>query len=509
MFVITPVERLVFYFMNLQINSLSKEYGDHQILSGINFSINSGDRVGLIGVNGSGKSTLLKLISERETLDDGKIIKIPNNLKIGYVPQVADFPMANNITEGLVSSLGIEESEIYKINIALDKLDINDLALKPFEELSSGQKTKVYLARLLIENPDILLLDEPTNHLDINSLEWLENYLKNYQGALIVVSHDRRFLDNTVTTILELENGQVKTYGGNYSIYRQQKAIEIESQRRNYLTLEKKTERILDRVRIMKNQTQQLEVITSGADHFIRKKAAKSASRAKSSEKMLMKQLDESGVEKPQENFDLSVIFKPKQESSKLVVFLDKVSKSFKENKVISNFSLEINKGERIALIGSNGSGKSTLINIILAKMEPTEGKIGFGNRVDIGYLPQEQTELNSEFNIIEYLVNRVKVDKTSAYKLAKRFLFSESDIKNPINKLSSGQKSKIILASIMASGANFIILDEPTNYLDIPSRVALEEALISYKGTLLVISHDRYFLDQINLTKIVNQTRF
>lgn len=491
--------------MNLKINSLSKEYFDHQILTDINFSINSGDRIGLIGTNGSGKTTLLKLLSGKENPDAGQIIRTPKNLVIGYIPQVTDFPIANNITEGLVISLVIDESEIYKIYVALDKLNIGDLALKPFETLSSGQKTKVYLARLLIQNPDILLLDEPTNHLDIESLEWLENYLRNYQGAFLAVSHDRRFLDNTVTKILELENGQIKTYGGNYSFYRQQKIIELESQKRNYVAQEKKTERILGRVRTMKNQTQQLEVITSGADYALRHKAAKAASRAKSTEKMLMKQLDENGIEKPQEDFELSVLFKPKKESSKLVVFFDKVSKDFEENKIISKFCLEINKGERVALVGSNGSGKSTLINLILNKLKPTEGKIGLGNNVDIGYLPQEHIQLNSELNLIEYLMSVTKIDKTSAYKLAKRFLFDDTDIKNSINKLSSGQKSKILLASIMASGANFIILDEPTNYLDIPSREALEEALISYKGTLLVVSHDRYFLDRINPTKIVD----
>lgn len=491
--------------MNLQINSLSKEYFDHQLLVDVNFSINSRDRIGLIGTNGSGKTTLLKLLSGKEDPDGGQIIRTPNKLEIGYVPQVNDFPASKNIIEGLAMSLKIDDNEIYKINIVLDKLNINDLALKSFDSLSSGQKTKIYLARLLIQKPDILLLDEPTNHLDIKSLEWLENYLKNYQGAYLVVSHDRKFLDNIVTKILELEDGKIKIYGGNYSFYRQQKLIELEAQKRSYNVQEKKTEKILDRVRTMKNQTQQLEVVTSGADHYKRRKAAKSANRAKSTEKMLMKQLSENGIEKPKEDFELSVIFKPKRESNKLVVFFDKVSKKFNENQIIRNFSLEIDKGERVALIGPNGSGKSTLINLILDKFKPTEGKVELGSNVDIGYLPQEHKQLNSELSPIKYLMNATKIDKTSAYKLAKRFLLSDEDIETSTNKLSSGQKSKILLASIMASGSNFIILDEPTNYLDIPSREALEEALISYKGTLLIISHDRYFLERINPTKIIN----
>lgn len=491
--------------MNLQINLISKEYSDHQILKDVSFSINSGDKIGLIGINGSGKTTLLKIISGLENHDNGQIIKNPRNLSVGYVPQVTDFYEDKNVVDLLAESLNLDEDEIYKIYVVLNKLNIEELALKSFKTLSSGQKTKIYLARLLIQNPDILLLDEPTNHLDIESLEWLENYLRNYQGAFLVISHDRKFLDNTVTKILELENGKIKTYGGNYSFYRNQKLIEFESQKRNYIAQEKKKERILERVRTMKNQTQQLEVITSGADHYKRHKAAKSASRAKSTEKMLIKELNESGIEKPEEDIELSILFRTKKESSKLVVFFDKVSKTFDKTQVFSNFSLEINRGERIALIGPNGSGKSTLINLILKKINPTEGKIELGSNVDIGYLPQEYNQLNSELNPIDYLVKTNEIDKTSAYKLAKRFLFTDEDIKNPINKLSSGQKSKILLASIMASGSNFIILDEPTNYLDIPSREALEEALVSYKGTLLVVSHDRYFLNRINLTKTVS----
>lgn len=491
--------------MNLQINSLSKEYLDSQILTEISFSISSKDRIGLIGINGSGKTTLLKLISETETSDSGQIIKTPKNLSVGYIPQVAEFPVTNNIVEGLAKTLNLYDDEIYKIYVALYKLGISDLALRSFDILSSGQKTKVFLARLLVQNPDVLLLDEPTNHLDIESLEWLENYLRNYQGAFLVVSHDRRFLDNTVTQILELKNGQIKTYGGNYSFYRQQKLIETESQMRNYFVQEKKKAKILARVRTMKNQTQQLEVITSGADHYQRRKAAKAASRAKSTENMLLKQLTENGIEKVSEDFELSLLFEPKRDSSKSIVFLDKISKKFKNNIVISNFSLEINKGDRIALVGSNGSGKSTLINLLLNKISPTNGKVKIGNNVDVGYLPQEHGQLSSELNPLDYLITSAKIDKTSAYKLAKRFLFGDKDIKTPVNKLSSGQKSKLLLASIMASGSNFIILDEPTNYLDIPSREALEEALVSYKGTLLVVSHDRYFLDRINLSKTIN----
>lgn len=493
--------------MKLQINSLFKEYQDHQILNGIAFSITERDAIGLVGANGSGKTTILKLLAGLETQDSGQITKVPSNLTIGYIPQVADFPKSKDITDGLAVSLGLDDSEIYKIYIALDELGISDLALQSFSTLSSGQKTKVYLARLLIQKPDILLLDEPTNHLDIESLEWLERYLKNYQGSYLVVSHDRRFLDNTVTKILELDNGSLKVYGGNYSFYRQQKSIEFEAQQRAYIAQEKRTKRIEERVRLMKESTRQLEAVTSGADHYMRRKAAKSASKAKSTEKMLIKQLDERGIEKPQVDLELSVLFKPKRTSSKTVAFMDKVSKNFDNHQILSDFSLVINQGDRIALVGSNGSGKSTLINLILGKLSPTKGKIELCNNVDIGYLPQEHDQLISDLNPIDYLINTAKVDRTSAFKLTKRFMFTTEDVKTPVNKLSSGQKSKLSLAAIMASGSNLIILDEPTNYLDIPSREALEEALISYPGTLLIVTHDRYFLDRISPTSIINLT--
>ncbi len=496
--------------MKLQINSLFKEYKDHQVLNGITFSLLGRDSIGLVGVNGSGKTTILRLLAGLETQDSGQITKIPNNLTVGYIPQVADFPNDKNVTGGLAESLGLDDNEIYKIYIALDELGVGDLATQPFGTLSSGQKTKVYLARLLIQKPDILLLDEPTNHLDIESLEWLERYLKNYQGAFVAVSHDRRFLDNSVTKILELNEGKVKIYGGNYSFYRQQKTIELESQQRQYENQQQKITRLENDMQKRKENIKKL----GKSDHptrdndkyaatFFAGRATRKYSQNLKALKSTLSQIEI--VEKPKTDLELSVLFKPKKESSKTVVYLDKVSIKFDEHQILSDYSLVINQGDRVTLVGPNGSGKSTLINLILGKLSPTNGKIELGNNIDIGYLPQEHGQLSSDLNPIDYLIDSAKVDRTSAYKLTKRFLFTAEDLRTPTNKLSSGQKSKLALASIMASGANFIILDEPTNYLDISSREALEEALVSYPGTLLVVSHDRYFLDRINPTSIIN----
>jgi len=490
--------------MQLQSNSITKEYSDRIILDNINFTISDSQHIGLIGQNGSGKTTLLKILAAKEFPDHGQIIKIPKNLSLGFIPQVADFDCQLSVTDNLIKSLSLDETEIYQIYIALNDLQIGDIATKLFGQLSAGQKTKVYLARILIQQPDILLLDEPTNHLDIQSIQWLENYLQNYPGAFLIVSHDRRFLDNVTNTIFELNNCQVRSYGGNYSFYKHQKQIELKAQQRNFVVQEKKVTRLQELIRVVKNKTQQREVNTSGADFKIRKQAAASASRAKSTEKMLAKELLEFGIEKPQPIPELSLLFHPKQESSQVVAYLNNISVKFNHQNIIKNFSLVINHRDRLALVGSNGSGKSTLIKTILGQIKPDMGSVQIGNHIDIGYLPQEHHQINSSSNLLDYLMTQSKLDRTSAYRLVKRFLFTEDDLVTQVNKLSSGQKSKLSLVVIMASGANFIILDEPTNYLDIPSREALESALISYPGTLLVISHDRYFLDRISPTKTI-----
>ncbi len=490
--------------MQLQSNSITKEYSDRIILDNINFTISDSQHIGLIGQNGSGKTTLLKILAAKEFPDHGQIIKIPKNLSLGFIPQVADFDCQLSVTDNLIKSLSLDETEIYQIYIALNDLQIGDIATKLFGQLSAGQKTKVYLARILIQQPDILLLDEPTNHLDIQSIQWLENYLQNYPGAFLIVSHDRRFLDNVTNTIFELNNCQIRSYGGNFSFYKHQKQIELKAQQRNFVVQEKKVTRLQELIRVVKNKTQQREVNTSGADFKIRKQAAASASRAKSTEKMLAKELLESGIEKPQPIPELSLLFRPKQESSQVVAYLNNISVKFNHQNIIKNFSLVINHRDRLALVGSNGSGKSTLIKTILGQIKPDMGSVQIGNHIDIGYLPQEHHQINSSSNLLDYLMTQSKLDRTSAYRLVKRFLFTEDDLVTQVNKLSSGQKSKLSLVVIMASGANFIILDEPTNYLDIPSREALESALISYPGTLLVISHDRYFLDRISPTKTI-----
>lgn len=452
--------------MNLILNSISKEYAGHKVLDEISLAIGERDFIGLIGKNGSGKTTLLKIIAGLEQPDSGSVQLLPKGTTIGYVPQVSD-------NENL-------------------------------SELSSGQKTKFYLSRVAAEKPDLLILDEPTNHLDLEALAWLENYLKNYQGTVLVVSHDRRFLDNLATKIIELDKGKIKTYGGNYSFFRQQKEIERQAYERQYLVQQKNIARTKQVINEISNRAQNIEGET--INFYWLKRAAKVARKAVTQRRKLERFIDsEEKLEKPEVDFELSAIFKPKHESSKTVIFLKNVSKSFGDKKVLNDFKLLINRGEKVALTGANGSGKTTLLNIILGNLKPDGGTVEIGNNVEIGYLPQEHQVNNSVEGLIDNIINSSKIDKTSAYKLAKRFLFEEDDLRTPVNDLSSGQKSKLALAKIMSSGANLIILDEPTNHLDIPSREAIETAVASYSGTLLFVTHDRYFLDMINPDKVIN----
>lgn len=455
--------------MKLQINSLSKNYSGHEVLNEISFSIGDREFVGLIGENGSGKTTLLKIIAGLETPDNGSVQIIPKETTIGYIPQAPD----------------------------------------RVENLSSGELARKYLAEVMAKQTDLLLLDEPTNHLDFEALQWLENYLKNYNGTVIAISHDRRFLDNLATKIMELDKGKIKIYGGNYSFYKERKRIETDAIIRQFeeqQRLVKRLERVVVEKKAKIQQLEKTDRPTRDSDKFastfFMNRASRKFARVAQALESRLDRIEK--IERPDPDLEMAAIFKPKIESSQTVIYLKDVNKNFGKQEVLNNFSLLINKGEKIAMIGPNGCGKTTLLNIILEKLQPDSGIVEIGNNVTIGYLPQEHEEENSNDDLLDNIINTTNIDKTSAYKLARRFLFSDDDLRTSVNKLSSGQKSKLALAKIMASGANFIILDEPTNHLDIPAREALETATTSYPGTLLFVTHDRYFLDVVNPDKII-----
>ena len=403
----------------------------------------------MLGKNGSGKSTLFKILMGEETCDDGLVSVQPNTAQIGYLPQVIS---DNN-------------------------------------PLSSGQKLKKQFRELLIARPDLLLLDEPTNHLDWQGLQWLEKSVKSFRGLVLLVSHDRYFLDRVVDKILELENGEIKVYGGNYSLYKQQKQIEK-----------------LQKALVAKRQTVQKSETKAAPKRdkdkfatffFANRVGRKFGKQIQALESRLE---NRERIDKPEPNWELKALFKPRQEGSQTVVQFKSVS----YKNVLKDVSLIVQRSQRVALIGSNGSGKTTLIRLILNQLAPDVGEINIGNGIEVGYLSQEHQELMSDKTVLEELVSE-NVDRTESYKLLRRFLLPPEKITQPVKLLSSGEKAKLLLAKIMTSGANFIILDEPTNHLDIPSREAIEEAIANYDGTLLVVSHDRYFLDRIDINRILN----
>jgi macrolide transport system ATP-binding/permease protein len=450
--------------MHIQVSKLSKSYGGQDVLKDISFAINSGEKVALLGKNGSGKSTLFKILMNEETPDTGYVTFNPKTVQIGYLPQVADD---------------------------------ND-------PLSSGQKLKKKFREILILKPDVLLLDEPTNHLDWQGMQWLEKEIMAFSGPVLIVSHDRYFLDRTVDKILELDQGEIKVYGGNYTLYKQQKQVELESHLRSYEKQQKQIQKLQADLTEKRSTVQK-----SGSDvpptrdrdkfaaSFFANRVGRKFGKQIQALENRIENIDK--VDKPQPNWELKALFKPKQESSQTVVQI----KSINYKDILSDISLVIQKGQRLALIGDNGSGKTTLIKLILGQLVPDSGEITIGNGVQVGYLSQEHQELNSDRIVLDELASE-NIDKTESYKLLRRFLLPTEKINQPVKLLSSGEKAKLLLAKIMTSGANLIILDEPTNHLDIPSREAIEEALVNYPGTLLVVSHDRYFLDKIGIDKYI-----
>lgn len=456
--------------MFIQISHISKSFGGQDVLKDASFTISDGEKVGLLGKNGSGKSTILKLLAGEELQDVGTILIQPKSLNIGYLPQT-----------------------------------ISDTDL---DTLSSGQKTKKTLNEILKTDPEILLLDEPTNHLDWEGLSWLEVVVRAFKGPVLIISHDRYFLDNTVNKIIELNEGKIKVYGGNYSDYKQRKNIEQEAYLRTYKKQQKDVKKIQKEIVAKrqkaeannKNMSPKRDNDKFAAFFFANRTARKFGKNIQS----LGQKLERiETIEKPKVDGTLRALFKPSVEPSQAVVGLKNVSKSFESKKVLVEASLIVQKNQRIALIGSNGSGKTTIIKLIMQELKPDLGEIELGNNVRIGYLSQEHKELLNDRSVLDELTNE-RIDRTEAYKLLHRFLLPTEKINQQVRLLSSGEKSKLLLAKIMTKGANFIILDEPTNHLDISSREAIEESLANYEGTLLVVSHDRYFLDRIGIDRML-----
>ena len=456
--------------MILNIANLNKTYVGKQILKGVTFHIEDKEKAAIVGINGSGKTTLIKCILGEEEPDDSEcVIALAKGKKIGYLAQQhADMP-------------GAEE------DIPTDLTDAKALAMKQeidafgddFDTLSGGQKTRKRLEEILLTKPDLLILDEPTNHLDIESIQWLEKVLKRYDGAVLLVSHDRYFLDHVVTKIIDLDNGRARMYRGNYSEYAEKKKQIRDAELKAYY-----------------NQQADIAHQQAVIDKLKQFNREKSIKRAESREKALAKvEL----LDKPEElDNEMRLALTPHLQSGNDVLSVKELSKSFGEKTLFSNISFEIKRGEHVAVIGANGTGKTTLLKILNEQEPATTGSFKLGTNVEIGYYDQEHAVLHMEKTIFDEIQDDYPyLNDTKVRNVLAAFLFRGDDVYKRIGDLSGGEQGRVSLAKLMLSNANFLILDEPTNHLDIQGREVLEDAIRNYEGTVLYVSHDRYFINK------------
>lgn len=503
----------------LTTHNLGKHFGAHDIFDGLTLSANTGDRIALVGPNGEGKTTLLRLLAGRETPSTGTV-HLARGLKLGYLEQhpsllsthgtlrelaleafaklrqqeAALNELAHALAdesdearhEELLQQYGQAEAEFehaggYTYEQTIDQVLIG-LGFKrddydtPLAKLSGGQQSRAHLARMLLEQPDLLLLDEPTNHLDLDAVEWLEKYLQNWPGAIIVVSHDRYFLDEVATRVWEMSFGKIETYRGNFSHYVQQREDRFERRQKEYQA--------------------QREFIAKEED-FIRRNLAGQRSREAKGRRTRLERLDK--VERPVEHKNLRLNWQTTLRSGDLVLATHDLVVGYPDGDPLFTCpDLEIRRGQRVALLGPNGAGKTTFLKTILGQVKPKAGAIRFGAAVEPAYFAQTQASLKLEATILDEILSVENLPIGEARNFLGRFLFSGDDVFKTIGTLSGGERSRVALAKLTMTGANFLILDEPTNHLDIPSQENLENVLNEFSGTILLVSHDRYFVDAL-----------
>ncbi len=504
--------------MLFKLNEITKSYTAHDILRGVSFQINPNEKVGLVGRNGAGKTTVFRIITGEESPDSGDIVKL-NGLKLGLLEQHVNFETNETVHTSALSAF----KRIHDLEAEMRHLE-HEMAENPpnleqilekysdiqheFEleggydytaraeaillglgfdkekwelstaKLSGGQKNRLGMARLLLSQPDILLLDEPTNHLDVNSVEWLENFLQNYDSAFVIISHDRYFLDRTCTRIIEIDRGKAVSYSGNYSKFIIDREEQREIQRRAF-----------------ENQ----QSLINKTEEFVRKNlAGQKTKQAKSRRNMLerMERVEAVVADKSQGNFNLRKV----ERAGQNVLTIEELKIGFPDKVLSESINFTLHRGDALGIIGVNGSGKTTFLRTILGNIRPLDGEYNWGAKTEIGYYSQNLDDLTDANEIIMELRKVAPIGATSGElrSFLARFLFMNEDVFKKVGDLSGGEKGRLALAKLIYSNCNVLVLDEPTNHLDIPSREALEAALDAFQGTILAISHDRFFLDRI-----------
>ncbi|MEG7922717.1 ABC-F type ribosomal protection protein [Bacillus cereus] len=507
------------------VNNVTKSFGGNIIFENISLEIKNGERVGLVGRNGSGKTTIFGLLTGMESLDAGAI-HMKKGTRIGHVAQIPKFDEDMTVYDVLSSAFKIEK-ELEREMHALEKhmaeeqessalqrlmerygviqekfaflggyeieanimkvangLQVTELFPRSFLELSGGEQTKVSLAYMLLQKPDLLLLDEPTNHLDLFAVEWLEQFLKEYNGTVMVISHDRYFLDEVVTKIFDLEDGEIHVYHTNYSQFVEEKEERLLQEFQAYQEQQKKIKKMKEAIKRLREWANQANPPNEGLHK-----------RARSMERALerMEKLKKPILERKQ----MGLQFEGQERSGKDVVVMKEVSKGFADHPLFNEVNLHVRFQERAAIVGRNGTGKTTLLKLLLEEIEPDAGEIRIGSSVKIGYLSQHAYG-NMKSNVLEAFREYVAVTEGEARHILAKFLFYGPAVFKKVTQLSGGEKMRLRLAQLMYQDINFLILDEPTNHLDIESREVLEEALEQYNGTILAVSHDRYFLNKL-----------
>ena len=508
----------------IRMIGLGKSFGVRQVFSNVSFEIKEGDRIALVGPNGAGKSTLLKCILGIEELDEGQVVMSPV-ASIGYLQQdvnLGDASLAEEIETAWEDVHALEnklqelttyletheasESDLQRLDYLQNRLEwlggydyeqktkrivyglgfTDEDLYKPTNAFSGGQKTRINLAKALVRSPDFLFLDEPTNHLDMEMLEWLEGYLSSYRGGILIVSHDRYFMDRIVTGVVELDHHKATTYRGNYSRYVAQREERLKADTIAYEKQQeyiKKTEEYIDKYRA-----------------GIKSKMA----RGRQSQLNRLERL-----EAPETSHSLDFKFPPAAMSADKVLVLDHVSIGYKtDDPIIDDVSIVVRRGESVALIGPNGAGKSTMVKAIVGELFPIEGHIDIGNRVQVGYFSQEHEELHDRWQVVDEIINNYNFTEEKARNVLGSFLFKGDDAFKLVGDLSGGERARLALLKLFLQGDNFLILDEPTNHLDVPTREIVERALQQFGGTCFIISHDRYFLDQVSTRTLVLENK-